>query len=67
MGQIENLGRLLQTGSTLKLACGACGRRAEYDRVTAWRTFSMNATPHSLRRRLKCTQCSERSRINLTV
>jgi len=67
MGMYETLSRVMQPKDRLKLACEACGHRAELTRKEAFVLFGAEATPFMIRRRSKCVVCGERRRITVGV
>jgi hypothetical protein len=68
MGTPESLANQMNSAvDKLRLRCGACGNQAEFARADAWKVFGMRASPHSIRRRAKCTLCGERNLIGVTL
>jgi len=67
MGMYETLSKVMSPSDTLKLACEACGHRAELPRAQAFKRFRADATPFTIRRRSKCAACGERQRIQVSV
>jgi ribosomal protein S14 len=68
MPQIETLGRIMNSDADrLRIECKRCGRVVEYGRREAWATWGMNATPHAIRRRARCSGCGERALLSVTI
>jgi ribosomal protein S27AE len=68
MGTPESLANQMNVASQrLRISCGKCGHAIEYPRDAAWRIWGMHATPHSIRRRAKCSECGNRNLVAATI
>ena len=48
---------MLSGADTLKIECGACRRRVEWERALAFARLGSDATPHEAHQRLRCSVC----------
>jgi hypothetical protein len=64
----ETIGRVMTSpGQTLKLRCGACGHRDEWDREKALAILGPDACPYLIRHRLVCGACHGRRRTEVWI
>lgn len=68
MGAFDILGTVMDDPRTvLQFKCSNCGHQAVWKRDRAIGTFGSGAVPNDIRRRIKCGNCGEKSRVNAWI
>ena len=67
MGMFENLARVMEPSSTLKIRCLSCDHQAEWSRKVAFKALGSDAAPYEIRRRIRCGDCGEQARIEVWI
>ena len=57
----QNLHRSMDTHERLQVLCEGCGRQGLWSKEQACRIFAPDATRAGVRRRLNCTDCSQKT------
>jgi hypothetical protein len=64
----QTLARVMQSPlDTLKIECGACGRRAVWSRAEAFDRLGPGASPTKVRARLRCAACGDREHLQVSI
>ena len=62
-----NLDRSMGPSDTLKIECGACGRRSTWTRKQAFALLGPGSTPADIRWRLACAGCKVKGRARVWI
>jgi len=66
MGRKETLSRSMRYHDRLKVKC-RCGHEGSFSQAEAVQVFGADATPYDIRKRLRCSACSEIGQVEVSI